>query len=417
MPSDHYHVHGMFMLPPDLKELPEFAALGAFTRASLPMAPLGAGPASGDFYSLKNDMDSLRAKGAGLGIADAATIDIGKSLEGLPIWALKVGKNPANKVLITGCHHAREWISVEIPYLLAEYLINNYKAAPTNEKERRIYHLIQNREILFVPLVNPDGHHWCRISDRFWRPNRREITFAATTPISAPQFGGGTRSISMPARTIWGVDINRNYDANWGQETYDESLLGLIKIRRTSRDPRDSGADSIFCGMVANSEPETMAISALGGFQASLTCHNFSQLLLYPDGAEGDAYVQAVGKGMKELLDENSAYSYTYQSGSKLYPTTGDLMEFSHTKAPGRPTYTVELPPEKGDEVKAFSGLPESEIRPIFEQMLGPALALINCAGFTTAPPSWSVRVQFGWPPVVVTHVSNCWNAFKGWKP
>src|SRR2546428_1079759 len=52
---------------------------------------------------------------------------IGSSLEGRPIWALCIGQRSgsARKLLFLGCHHAREWISVEMPYLLANYLVQN----------------------------------------------------------------------------------------------------------------------------------------------------------------------------------------------------------------------------------------------------------------------------------------------------
>ena len=54
-------------------------------------------------------------------------------------------------MLFVGCHHAREWISVEMPYLLAEYLIENFDDNPSDDKGRRIKHLLVNREIWIVP--------------------------------------------------------------------------------------------------------------------------------------------------------------------------------------------------------------------------------------------------------------------------
>src|SRR5215831_7769338 len=53
--------------------------------------------------------------------------EIGRSLEDRAIWALRLGqrRGSTRKVLFMGCHHAREWISVEVPYLLADYLAQN----------------------------------------------------------------------------------------------------------------------------------------------------------------------------------------------------------------------------------------------------------------------------------------------------
>lgn len=60
---------------------------------------------------------------------------IGRSVENRPIWALRIGQRSGNtpKMLFLGCHHAREWIAVEVPYLLAAYLVDNATANPVQE--------------------------------------------------------------------------------------------------------------------------------------------------------------------------------------------------------------------------------------------------------------------------------------------
>jgi carboxypeptidase T len=51
--------------------------------------------------------------------------EIGRSIEDRPIWALCLGerRGSTRKLLFMGCHHAREWIAVEVLYLLAQYLL------------------------------------------------------------------------------------------------------------------------------------------------------------------------------------------------------------------------------------------------------------------------------------------------------
>lgn len=58
--------------------------------------------------------------------------EIGRSLENRPIWALRLGdrRGTDRKVIFLGCHHAREWISVEVPYLLAKHLLDAAGADP-----------------------------------------------------------------------------------------------------------------------------------------------------------------------------------------------------------------------------------------------------------------------------------------------
>jgi hypothetical protein len=148
------------------------------------------------------------------------------------------------------------------------------------------------------------------------------------------------------------------------------------------------------------------------GFRSSITYHNFSQLLLFPSAARRDAYLQFVGDGMGRLINAHGN-PYTYESGDALYPTTGDLMEFSYEIAPGRPTFTPEVRPRPSAPSSAFfSGLPESEIEPTFQENLNAALALINCAGFDA--PADRVRLTWTADMTVAQVVRNGWRAFEG---
>ncbi|UCG59317.1 MAG: hypothetical protein JSU70_07360, partial [Phycisphaerales bacterium] len=124
------------------------------------------------------------------GVAHVSSI--GSSVEGREIWAVKISDNPdldedEAELLFTGCHHAREWISVEVPYRLALHLVANYGSDP------EITRLVDNSEIWIVPIVNADGFEYSRTTDRLWRKNRRDN-------------GDGT----------FGVDLSRNYGYMWG---------------------------------------------------------------------------------------------------------------------------------------------------------------------------------------------------------
>jgi carboxypeptidase T len=95
--------------------------------------------------------------------------EIGRSVEGRPILALRIGagRRGARKLLFMGCHHAREWIAVEVPFLLAKELIEK-------ANDKRISKWLSEGEIWVVPMVNPDGHEFTRTHDRLWRKNRRK---------------------------------------------------------------------------------------------------------------------------------------------------------------------------------------------------------------------------------------------------
>ena len=443
--DDHYHVHSDPGLPPPpLIGPPAPPPSNSTVTLTVPRNTAASGTVTMEFYSLERDLMQLRRDASAKGILSANdTASIGttnganpKSMPSLVIGGnLWSGGGPVPKVLIVGCHHAREWISVELPYLIADYLVSKYDPSPgvppsdtaapgtTAGQAQRIKHLVGNREIWFVPMLNSEGHDHTIRTSRKWRPNCFINSFPAGTTITAPQFGGGTRAITIPPGSAFtGVDVNRNYDtADWGQETYEGA------IRRTSRDPTDQGEDAtfggqVFCGMAAESERETAAIADLirtRKFGSVISYHNFAEDILAPDATFADAFTKSLGDGMKDLIAERGI-SYAFKTATGLYRTTGDTVDYYIEKVPGkRPGYTIEVSPENPPAIldHQFSGLPETEIRRVFQQNLAAALAAINCAGFASAPTGTTTTFRLGVPPWVVTVVPNCWNRFKGWDP
>lgn len=86
----------------------------------------------------------------------ASLYNLGSSVQGRIIWGLKITDNPdieenEAEVRICGCHHGNELMSVELPLMLAWYLVENYASDPY------IQDLVKNRETWIIPLVNPDG--------------------------------------------------------------------------------------------------------------------------------------------------------------------------------------------------------------------------------------------------------------------
>ena len=92
--------------------------------------------------------------------------DLGHSVQGRTIWGLKVTANPDDEedepeVRICGLHHGNEWMSAEIPLLLAWHLVENYGTDPS------ITRLVDEREIWIIPMVNPDGREAMTLSSRY----------------------------------------------------------------------------------------------------------------------------------------------------------------------------------------------------------------------------------------------------------
>lgn len=275
----------------------------------------------------------------------ARVYDIGDSLEQRNIYALKISDNAWEEeqeaaVIFLGCHHAREWISVEVPFLLGKYLVENYDVSA------KVRQLVNNCEIWIVPLVNPDGLEYSIHFYRYWRKNRRDN-------------GDGT----------FGVDLNRNYSYKWG---YDNE--------GSSPDP----SSDVYRGPGPFSEPEIQAVRDLftqKSFQALVSYHNYSQVILYPWGytqaaSDKDELLAEIAEEMAALMEPvNGRYYYPDRAGASFYLTNGDTTDWSFGVY-GIPSYTVELPPDSTLNGEFFN--PESDIQPIFNENLPAMLYLID---------------------------------------
>jgi carboxypeptidase T len=269
---------------------------------------------------------------------------IGRSVEGRPLWALRIGerRGSARKVAFFGCHHAREWISVEVPYRLAEHLLDESSSEP-------VQGWLQQGEVWVAPMVNPDGHEHTRTTNRLWRKNRR------------PNPGGSI-----------GVDPNRNYGYMWG----------TLDISTSSRVP----SDETYIGPRAFSEPEVRAVRDLVGrelFRGVLSYHSYSQLILFPWGytvepVEDEAdrsEMSGLAENMERLIREVHGETYTAQQSSQLYLTAGDTTDWTYGVY-DVPSFTIELRPTSALEGGFI--LPATQIEPTWQENRPAALEFVR---------------------------------------
>lgn len=297
-------------------------------------------PDAGQYHTyaeLQKELTALVSQHAEI----AQLTSIGESIEKRQIWALKVSDNVSTdedepKILFIGGHHAREWISVEVPFLLAKHLLENYN------QSNLIKSLVDSLEIWIVPLLNPDGHQYSVTTNRLWRKNRRNN-------------GDGS----------FGVDLNRNYSFQWGG-------------------PGSSGDtfSEIYRGPEPFSEHESQAIRNLATqhqFLAMVTYHSFSQLVLFPwgytnDPAPDDSLLLNLAQTMANKIFTVHGKRYVAEQSSDLYLASGDATDwlYGETRVPA---FTIELRP-----TSSFPGfvLPEEEIQPTFEENLPAALFLMQ---------------------------------------
>ena len=166
--------------------------------------PLGSMQGNYTWDELNDRFDELRTQYSAV-MTDR--IIIGESMEGRDIWAFKISDNPNEdeeepEVLYTGLTHAREPLSMMNLFYFVQLLCENYGTDP------ELTYLIDNREMWFIPVVNPDGYLYNESiqpnGGGMHRKNRRDTNC-----------GDGTNR---------GVDLNRNYGYSWGAN------LSLIHI-------------------------------------------------------------------------------------------------------------------------------------------------------------------------------------------
>ena len=270
----------------------------------------------------------------------AQTYIIGSTHEGRDIWAVKISDNPSEDEgepgsLFLGCHHAREWISVEVPLDIAQYLTDNY------DSDAEVKHLVDNCEIWIVPVVNPDGYEYSRTTDRMWRKNRRDN-------------GDGT----------FGVDLNRNYSKMWG-----------------GANSSGSTSSGNYRGPIAFSEPESQAVRDLVlayDFRVLMSYHNYGQQILMPWGytwepCPDDIPMSSMTFGMREIIKQTSGAIYFPWTEQNGYLVGGNTRDWSYGEL-GIYSFSIELPPLGGFV------LAENRIIPTCEENLPAALYLISFA-------------------------------------
>uniref|UniRef100_A0A672G3N1 Carboxypeptidase B2 (plasma) n=1 Tax=Salarias fasciatus TaxID=181472 RepID=A0A672G3N1_SALFA len=181
---------------------------------------------------------------------------------------------PGKKAMWLDCGiHAREWISPAFCLWFVHYSLSFYRI------NADITHILDSMDVYVLPVLNPDGYRYTWTTNRMWRKNR---------------------SVS-PASSCIGVDLNRNFDANWCTEG-------------ASPDP----CTEIYCGAFPESEPEAQAVadflrSHKDSVQLYLTIHSYSQLLLFPFSyklEETENHRDLVGSAQKIRRYYRNVYRY-----------------------------------------------------------------------------------------------------------
>lgn len=284
----------------------------------------------------------------------SARDSVGYTWQGRAQWVFKISDNVnidenEPEIFFNALIHAREPQGMEWQLNFARWLCENYGLDPTATD------LVNNREIFFMPVVNPDGYEYNRQTNPngggMWRKNRR----------------------SSPGA----VDLNRNWGYRWG---YDN--VG------SSPDP----SSETYRGPSAFSEPETQCLRQFINsrhFSVILNAHTYGNYYLYPWGfadsvtPDNDIYL-AIADSVVALMPD-------YTSGTPwqlLYNTNGEANDWQYGEQNEKPLIFA-MATESGNQYDGFWPTP-SRIPEINAELLPAAILFTQLAENprSVAPPT-----------------------------
>lgn len=215
---------------------------------------------------------------------------------------LKISDNPESneegepQILYTAIHHAREPASLSQLIFYMWYLLENYETNP------EIQSIVNNTELYFVPVINPDGYLYNEKTDPngggFWRKNRKNS---------------------------YGIDLNRNYDYYINGDPNQGVWGGEGASGNTN--------DQTYHGPSPFSEVEAQAMKWFvenHNFVMAFNNHTYGNLLLFPYGYTNDAPTPEndLFEGISTELVSQNGFQNMISSG--LYPAAGDSDDFMY---------------------------------------------------------------------------------------
>ena len=228
----------------------------------------------------------------------AQAVDIGTSVQGKPITAVRVSKDVGKlkdrkrpAVIYQAAQHAREWITPEMVRRLLHHYVDGYGT------DAELTRIIDTTDLWFVPVINVDGYDYTfTAGNRLWRKNLRDND------------GNGTINAQD------GVDLNRNFPYKWGYDNEGSS---------------DQRTGETYRGPSAGSEPETQAQIRLFDRvrpKYAINWHSAAQLLLYGVGWQAltSSPDDLIHKAILGDIDTPAVPGYIPQLGAQLYTTNGE---------------------------------------------------------------------------------------------
>lgn len=278
----------------------------------------------------------------------SARQSIGLSLEGRDIWAFQISDTPDStegdpEVFFNSLIHARE------PAAMMTLMHFAWSLAESYNQDQALTYLVNEREMWFVPVINPDGYIYNQLTN--------------------PNGGGMHRKNRRPGCTSSpGVDLNRNWGFQWG---FDD----------VGSNPDPCGAT--YRGTDPFSEPETQVIRDFvldHDFKTVFNYHSYGDLLIKPFSYDESVALPAPDSEIyaqmgPDLVKENG---YLFGTGTETvgYTVNGDAVDYMYGEL-GIINYT----PEVGAGSDGAFWPPTELIFEIAEGNIPMNVHLAGCAG------------------------------------
>ena len=231
----------------------------------------------------------------------------------IPLITLGKGKKA---VVYVGAHHGMEWITAAV---LVDFIADYCRQLARNTAPfgNRVSYLFEERRILIVPMLNPDGVEYATAG------------VSAENPLYARvcAMNGGEDFTHWQANAR-GVDLNHNYDAGFLAYKSKEREAGIL-----------NGAPTRYSGEYPESEPETAALCRLLRYHHEdllgvLTLHTQGEEIFCSCRDAISAKTTSVGR----MLARITGYTLAHPSGLAAF---GGLTDWC-IESLKRPAYTLE---------------------------------------------------------------------------
>lgn len=260
-------------------------------------------------------------------------VPVGHSLLGREIPALVLSpEGGKQRVLMAAAFHGQEWLTALWTLRLCEELCHALRSGlplcgiPVDRA-------LCDRQIWFVPLVNPDG-----------------VEIARYGSGAAGMYAAAAAATGADIPGLWqanarGVDINHNFNAGWEE----------MQVLAQKSEKMNPGARQ-YAGETPESEPETRALTDLCrryAFRHVVALHSQGEEIYW---SYGD-HTPSQSRMMARVLGASSGYRVTAPEGLASHGGFKDwFIQCFH-----RPGFTIEMGRGK-------TPLPVADFEPVYEQ-------------------------------------------------